>query len=206
MYPPPHHQSHDTDKMILVIKHFPLGILVTAKEGKPLLTHIPFIYNENTKKLVAHLDRNNPQMETLLDDAEVTVVFKGPDTYISPSLYTTPQLPTWNYIIVHITGKLKLINDAETVKERMIAMTEFLEGNEQNPTIMAGRYILKKDDLKMERFINYIQTFEIEITNWEGKFKLSQDKNEADFENAKNELIKNSTRDVSCFIKEIFKN
>ena len=112
MYPPPHHQSHDIEKMITVIKNFPLGMLVTAKEGKPFVTHIPFIYNETSKKLVAHIDRNNPQMETLTENAEVTVVFKGPDTYISPSVYTTPQLPTWNYIIVHITGNIQLINES----------------------------------------------------------------------------------------------
>lgn len=198
MYPPPHHQSHDIEKMISVIKHFPLGMLVTAKDGKPFVTHIPFIYNETSKKLVAHLDRNNPQLETLKDEAEVTVVFKGPDTYISPSIYTTPQLPTWNYIIVHVTGKLQLINEPEAIKQTMVEMTKFLEGKEEN-------FILKKDDPRMERLIDYIQAFEIEITNWEGKFKLSQDKIPQDFENAKEELKRNSKNDVSKFIEEIYK-
>jgi transcriptional regulator len=176
-----------------------LGILVTAKDGKPFVTHIPFIYNETSKKLVAHLDRNNPQLETLKDEAEVTVVFKGPDTYISPSIYTTPQLPTWNYIIVHVTGNIKLINEAEAVKKTMVDMTEFLEGEAQ-------KFELKNDDPRMERLINYIQAFEIEITNWEGKFKLSQDKNAQDFENAKQELIGKSRNDVSGFIENIYKN
>lgn len=197
MYPPPHHQSDEIGKMISVIKHFPLGMLITAKAGKPFVTHIPFIYNEKTKKLVAHLDRNNPQLETLIDNAEVTVVFKGPDTYISPSIYTTPQLPTWNYIIVHITGKLQLIHDPEAVKQTMIDMTVFLEGSEQ-------KFILKKDDPRMELLINYIQAFEIEITNWEGKFKLSQDKIPQDFENAKRELKGKSGKDISGFIDEIY--
>ncbi|MRT16447.1 FMN-binding negative transcriptional regulator [Vitellibacter sp. q18] len=198
MYPPPHHQSHDIEKMISVIKNFPLGILVTAKDGTPFITHIPFIYNETSKKLVAHLDRSNPQMETLNDGAEVTVVFKGPDTYISPSIYTTSQLPTWNYIIVHLTGKLNLIHEPEAVKQTMVEMTDFLESEAQN-------FILKKDDPRMERLIDYIQAFEIEITNWEGKFKLSQDKNSQDFENAKEELKRNSKNDVSKFIEEIYK-
>lgn len=197
MYPPPHHQSHDIEKMISVIKHFPLGILITAKDGKPFVTHIPFIYNETTKKLVAHIDRNNPQLETLQDDAEVTVVFKGPDTYISPSVYSTSQLPTWNYIIVHITGNIQLINEPEAVKKTMVAMTEFLEGEAQ-------KFILKNDDPRMERLINYIQAFEIEITHWEGKFKLSQDKIPQDFENAKQELIKKSRKDISGFINEVY--
>lgn len=197
MYPPPHHQSHDIEKMISVIKHFPLGILITAKDGKPFVTHIPFIYNETTKKLVAHIDRNNPQVEMLYDDAEVTVVFNGPDTYISPSVYSTPQLPTWNYIIVHITGNIQLINEPEAVKNTMVAMTEFLEGREQ-------KFVLKNDDPRMERLINYIQAFEIEITHWEGKFKLSQDKIPQDFENAKQELIKKSRKDISGFINEVY--
>lgn len=198
MYPPLHHQSHDIEKMISVLKQYPLGMLVTAKDGKPFVTHIPFIYNETSKKLVAHLDRNNPQLETLKDEAEVTVVFKGPDTYISPSIYTTPQLPTWNYIIVHVTGKLQLINEPEAIKQTMVDMTDFLEGDAQ-------RFILKKDDPRMERLIDYIQAFEIEITNWEGKFKLSQDKIPQDFENAKKELKRNSKNDVSKFIEEIYK-
>lgn len=198
MYPPPHHQSDDIEKMISVIKHFPLGILITAKDGKPFVTHIPFIYNETTKKLVAHIDRNNPQVETLQNDAEVTVVFNGPNTYISPSVYSTPQLPTWNYIIVHITGNIRLINEPEAVKKTMVAMTEFLEGSEQ-------KFILKNDDPRMERLINYIQAFEIEITHWEGKFKLSQDKIPQDFENAKRELIKKSRKDISGFIERIYK-
>jgi transcriptional regulator len=199
MYPPPHHQSQEIEKMISLIKHFPLGMLVTAENGKPFVTHIPFIYNETTKKLVAHIDRNNPQVETLNDGDEVTVVFKGPDTYISPSIYTTPQLPTWNYIIVHVTGNIKLINEAEAVKKTMVDMTEFLEGEAQ-------KFELKNDDPRMERLINYIQAFEIEITNWEGKFKLSQDKNAQDFENAKQELIEKSRKDVSGFIENIYKN
>ena len=57
----------------------------------------------------------------------------------------------------------------------------------------------------MERLIDYIQAFEIGITNWEGKFKLSQDKNAQDFENAKEELKRNSQKDVSIFIEEIYK-
>ena len=196
MYPPPHYQSNDVEKMISVIKHFPLGTLITVKEGKPFITHIPFIYDETTK-LVAHLDKNNPQIETLKDGAEVTVIFKGPDTYISPSIYTTPQLPTWNYIIVHITGTLKLINEVEAVKQTMIDMTEYLEGDTQ-------KFILEKNDPRMMRLVNYVQAFEIEIINWEGKFKLSQDKIPQDFEHARRELIEKSRKDISKFIEEIY--
>lgn len=197
MYPPPHHQSEDLQKMIAVIKQYPLALLVSAEKGKPYITHIPIIYNEDTGKLVAHIDASNPQLATLQNGAEVTVVFKGPDTYISPSIYTTQQLPTWNYIMVHITGTITLLTDSEEAKQTMVAMTEFLEGESQ-------KFVLAKDDDRMDRFITYIQAFEITITNWEGKFKLSQDKNPQDYENAKQELIKKSNADSTGFINSIY--
>jgi transcriptional regulator len=197
MYPPPHHQSLDQQKMISVMKAYPFASLVSASEGQPFITHIPIIYNDESGKLVAHIDKFNPQVETLVDDAEVTVIFKGPDSYISPSIYTTRQLPTWNYIIVHVKGKITLINDPSDAKDTMIAMTRFLEGTDQ-------KFVLEKESTRMQRSIKYIQAFDITITSWEGKFKLSQDKNEQDQENAKQELIKKSSEDISSFIDDIY--
>ena len=197
MYPPPHHQTQDKQKMVSVMKAYPFATLVSASEGNPIITHIPIIYNNETGKLVAHIDKYNPQVATLKDGAQVTVVFKGPDCYISPSVYSTKQLPTWNYIIVHIKGTITLINDPSDAKDTMIAMTEFLEGTDQ-------KFVLDKDNRGMRGMINYIQAFDITITSWEGKFKLSQDKNEQDIENAKQELIKKSGEDISLFIDDIY--
>ena len=179
------------------MKAYPFATLVSVLDGKPLITHIPIIYNEESGKLVAHIDKYNPQVKSLINGAEVTVVFRGPDTYISPGVYTTKQLPTWNYIIVHIKGIITLINDPDEAKNTMIAMTAFLEGD-------APRFILEKENTRMRRSVNYIQAFDITITNWEGKFKLSQDKNEQDQLNAKQELINNATKDISDFIDVIY--
>jgi transcriptional regulator len=183
--------------MISVIREYPLGILLSVHNGIPFATHIPIIYHEETGKLVAHIDKQNPQVATLQNGAEATVIFKGPDAYISPSIYTTKQLPTWNYIIVHITGTITLINEPDAAKETMISMTEFLEKPNH-------RFTLEKDDPRMERMINYIQAFDITITNWEGKFKLSQDKVPLDFENAKQALIKKSGESASGFINAMY--
>ena len=197
-YPPPYHQSRDREKMIAVIKAYPFGMLVSVLDGQPLITHIPIIYNEDSGRLVAHIDKYNPQVGTLKDGNEVTVVFRGPDTYISPSVYTTKQLPTWNYIYVHIKGIIRRINDPEAAKETMVAMTHFLEKPEH-------KFVLEKDNTRMHRVINYIQAFDIEITHWEGKFKLSQDKNETDQEMAKQELLKNIPDRYHDFIEEMYR-
>lgn len=185
--------------MIDVIKAHPFAMLVSAKDGVPFVTHIPVIYNEESGKLVAHIDRSNPQVATLLDGSEVTVVFKGPDCYISPSVYSTPQLPTWNYIVVHVKGTVTKINEPTAAKQTMVAMTEFLE--QPNP-----RFSLAMDDPRMDRLIQYIQAFEITITHWEGKFKLSQDKNAEDFILAKQELIKKNRTNGTDLIESIYNN
>jgi transcriptional regulator len=79
----------------------------------------------------------------------------------------------------------------------MIEMTRFLEGVDQ-------KFVLDKDNKGMRNSINYIQAFKIEITDWEGKFKLSQDKKQQDQDNAKQELIKKSSKDITGFIDEMY--
>lgn len=197
MYPPPHHQTDDIEKMIAVIKEYPFAMLVSAEGNSPFITHIPIIYNEVSKKLVAHIDKQNPQIATLTNGSKVTVVFKGPDCYISPAVYSTKQLPTWNYIIVHITGTIQLINDPEASKQTMVDMTAFLEAP-------VPRFQLTIDDPRMDRLIPYIQAFEIDITNWEGKFKLSQDKSKEDYELAKQAILNSNQRDLSEFLENIY--
>ncbi|OAB79625.1 transcriptional regulator [Cochleicola gelatinilyticus] len=198
MYPPPHHQSEDIQKMIEVVKQFPLAMLVTASEGTPFITHIPVIYNSESNKLVAHIDRSNPQVASLVNGANATVVFKGPDAYISPSIYTTEQLPTWNYLLVHVTGTIRLLHDPNVAKETMVVMTDFLEAPDY-------KYQLQKEDPKMDRLVHYIQAFEIENLSWEGKFKLSQDKNPEDFKRAKEALIRKNTESIRNFIETIYR-
>lgn len=194
MYPPKYHQSSDIKKMIAVIQQYPLAMMVSVVGNTPIITHAPIIYKVETGKLVGHIDKNNPHCVALQNQQEITLVFKGPNCYISPSVYTTKQLPTWNYIIVHLNGKVTAITNQEKAKQTMVDMAHFLE----NPD---PKYSLSIDDPKMENAINYIHAFEIEITNWEGKFKLSQDKCEQDQENAKQELLKNCKKDISAFLE-----
>ena len=201
-YPPPHHQETKFSNVIEVVKHYPFATMVTVKNNAPLITHIPIVYEEDESefgKLVAHIDKYNPQVETLIDGAEVTAIFQGPDCYISPSVYTTKQLPTWNYIFAHIKGTVKLLTAPEDVKNTMVRMTSFLEG--EHP-----KYVLEQDNPRMDSLVNYIVGFEIQITHWEGKFKFSQDKLKKDMLLAKQELIRSQKKDVVAFVERIIEN
>ena len=195
-YPPKHHQDADIKHMIEVIKSYPLATVISVKDNAPLITHLPLIYRESDGKLIGHIDIYNPQTELMKNDNALSLIFSGPQCYISPSVYTTTQLPTWNYIKVHLKGTVKAIESNAALKQSLIEMTEFLEA--PNP-----KYILEPDNPRLDRNLNYIKMFEITITDWEGKFKLSQDKNKVDMENARKELIARNKMSISAFLERI---
>ena len=194
-YPPKQHQDDNREHMIEVIQTYPLAMLVSVKDNQPLISHLPLIYSEG--KLIGHLDKYNPQADLLKDNNDITVIFSGPQCYISPSIYSTTQLPTWNYIMVHLKGKVKEITDEETIKQSMIEMTSFLEAPKQD-------YILEPDNPRMAQFISYVRGFEIDITHWEGKFKLSQDKKPSDIQSARNELVRSNQESITAFLNQVF--
>ena len=195
-YPPPHHQENDHHNLIEVIKTYPLAAVISIKNNEPLITHLPLILNDEGK-LIGHVDIYNPQTELLKDNNPITLIFSGPQCYISPSVYTTTQLPTWNYIKVHLKGTVKAIESKEALKQSLITMTAFLEAPEH-------KYVLDANNPRMEANLNYIKMFKITITDWEGKFKLSQDKKTADTQNAKKELMRANQESIKTFLDSVF--
>ncbi|WP_299125545.1 FMN-binding negative transcriptional regulator [uncultured Winogradskyella sp.] len=194
-YPPKHHQDDNINHMIDVIKTYPLATLISVKDNVPLITHLPLIYEDG--KLIGHIDIFNPQAKLLKDNNDVTLIFAGPECYISPSVYSTTQLPTWNYIKVHLKGKVRAIESKEALKQSLITMTEFLEAPDH-------KYILEPDNPRLDKNLGYIEMFEIEITNWEGKFKLSQDKKPSDTKAAREELVRANQESIRLFLDKVF--
>ncbi|EDP72122.1 transcriptional repressor of sporulation and degradative enzyme production [Flavobacteriales bacterium ALC-1] len=194
-YPPKHHQDDDVNHMIDVIKTYPLATVISVKENQPLITHLPLIYEDG--KLIGHIDIYNPQAKLLKDDNDVTIIFTGPECYISPSVYSTTQLPTWNYIKVHLKGKVKAIESKAALKQSLITMTEFLEAPDH-------KYVLDADNPRLDANLNYIEMFEISVTKWEGKFKLSQDKNPKDTRLAREELVRANQENIKQFLDKVF--
>lgn len=195
MYPPKHHQDSDKNHMIEVIKTYPLATVISVKDNQPLITHLPLVYED--EKLIGHIDIYNPQAKLLKDDNDVTIIFGGPQCYISPTVYSTTQLPTWNYIKVHLKGKVKAIKSKEALKQSLITMTEFLEAPEH-------KYVLEPDNPRLDANLDYIEMFEISITDWEGKFKLSQDKRAKDTKLAREELLRANQESIKQFLDKVF--
>ena len=195
MYPPKQHQDNDIKHMVKVIKTYPLATVISVKDNQPLITHLPLIYQDG--KLIGHIDLNNPQAQLLKNNNDVTLIFGGPECYISPSIYSTTQLPTWNYIKVHLKGKVKAIENKTALKQSLITMTEFLEAPDH-------KYVLEANNPRLDANLKYIEMFEISITNWEGKFKLSQDKKPSDIKAAREELISANQISIKQLLDTIF--
>ena len=194
-YPPKYHQNDSQDHLIEVIKTYPLATVISVSDNQPLITHLPLIFESG--KLIGHIDIYNPQAECLKNNNEVSLIFSGPECYISPSIYNSSQLPTWNYIKVHLKGTVKAIESKTALKQSLIRMTEFLEAPDH-------KYVLEPDNPKLDRNLDYIKMFEITITHWEGKFKLSQDKKPSDIEAARTELVRANQKSIKQFLDRVF--
>ena len=189
MYPPEYYLEHDREKIFRVIETCRFATVISRTEDDIIVTHLPLILDRQRGEfgfLVGHMDRNNPHTR-YLDSAKVFVIFHGPNAYISPNVYESSQLPTWNSISVHVKGITRILESTEAVGDSMIKMVSFLEKGEDP-------FVLDKDNHKMQRSLGYVVGFEIEILEMIGRFKLSQNKNATDKQLAKEHLISDSQK------------
>jgi transcriptional regulator len=156
-YPPVHHQEENFNNIVQLMQMYPLAIINSCMNNEIESTHTPLVYQPNEKLgvLIGHIDKYNPQLEHFKNNTAVQIIFNGPQVYISPSVYSTTQLPTWNYFKAHLKGTLILENDREKVKQSLINMTAFLEGDQH-------KYKLDPDNPRMEAALDYIVGFRIE--------------------------------------------
>ncbi|MFA3920168.1 FMN-binding negative transcriptional regulator [Ruegeria hyattellae] len=90
------------------------GVLAVAVDGLPLLSHVPFLLSEGGSTADLHLVRSNPISRMLRDPVVARIAVSGPDGYISPDWYeVADQVPTWNYVAVHLTGELVPLPDSD---------------------------------------------------------------------------------------------
>ncbi|HEY4345612.1 MAG TPA: FMN-binding negative transcriptional regulator, partial [Parvibaculum sp.] len=112
MYIPPHFAQPDDGASRALIAAHPFGTLISAGEGAPFATHLPFLIDERGGEafLTAHMARANPHWKFFDGVREALAIFQGPHGYISPNWYANPgRVPTWNYVAVHVTGAPRIV-------------------------------------------------------------------------------------------------
>ena len=185
MHMPKHFEITDNTIIEQFIKENGLATIISKGSIFPVGTHIPIeleINDNGEKVLWGHISKVNPQWRDFEKNENVLVIFLSPvHHYISSSWYNHPNAPTWNYLSVHITGKIKII-EGEKLWESVRRLTNRYERKSAQPVSL--------DTLpeSVQKQMNGIVGFEISIDKTEAAFKLSQNRNEEDFKSIIKEL------------------
>jgi transcriptional regulator len=183
MYEPPHFRTEDVAAQAALIRACPLGLLVSAGAGGLMANPVPFLLDEGAGgecTLRAHLARANPQWRDLDGLAECLVVFQGPDRYVTPSWYATKRetgkvVPTWNYATVQARGRPRVIEDEVWLRRQIDDLTRMQEAGRDAPWSVADA-----PPAFTAAQIRGIVGIEIPIAQLTGKWKVSQNRTEAD--------------------------
>jgi len=151
--------------------------LVTAAPGIRI-THIPLWLDRAAGKygtVHGHVSRQNPQNEVFDGRRPAVIVFRGPHSYISPVWYSHKEaVPTWNFAVLHATGRPKAIRDTKEIHALLARLIAKFEGPD------SSYEFAKLPESYTNSLIAGVVGFEMEIELLEGKFKLGQERNEAD--------------------------
>jgi transcriptional regulator len=187
LYIPKPHLIEDRQFLHDFMDEFAFVELVTATPSLRI-THIPVWLDRKAGQygtIHGHLSRQNPQTNTFDSKQPAVVVFRGPHSYISPTWYAsakTDVVPTWNFAVVHATGKLRAVTGKKELNDllsKLISKFENYEGTDYD--------FSKVSDSYKYGLMAAIIGFEMEIELLEGKFKLGQERSAAD----KQSLLKN---------------
>jgi transcriptional regulator len=201
MYIPEIYKNEDPQDIREFLTKNSFGILVNVTDGKLWATHIPLeleINSDGVEVLCGHISKENPQWKSFADNNEVLAIFTGPNSYISSSWYDHENVPTWNYIAVHIYGKIKIL-EGDNVIEHLKKLVDKYEAASENPVSVEG--FSEKTMLQARGIV----VFEIEITDIQGKRKLSQNRDASNYSNIISELEKTANHGASEIASEMKK-
>ena len=159
-----------------------MATLVGFVEGEFIANHIPLL-KHNAHEFVGHVAKSNPLHALLPNDTPVLAIFKGEDSYISPNWYPTKhqthrQVPTWNYQVVHLHGRITF---SHLLKDKRAVVGKLTKHHEQK---FSGEAAWKMSDAPqdyMHLMLENIVALKISVDRLCAKSKLSQNKEKSDF-------------------------
>lgn len=178
MYIPTEFELKDQKLILEFLQQHPFGTLaVNGEDGFPVLVHVPFTCDFGAEKnlLEFHVASENEIVTAIRDAGQGTMIIQGAHGYISSSVYTHTNVPTYNYQAVHVSGKLEVLNDSE-LQEHLTQLVDAFESGRENKLHMS----MWSADL-IDAYKKEITGFRIRIQRTEAAFKLSQNRNEVDF-------------------------
>lgn len=152
------------------------GTLSVNGADHPLLAHVPFLLSEGGDTIDLHLVRSNPITRAAKDALPAILAVTGPDSYVSPDWYgIEDQVPTWNYIAVHLSGLLER-RPQEELRALLDRESDFFEGRLLPKPVWKTA---KTDPVALDKMMRMIVPFRMRISAVDGTWKLSQNKPDA---------------------------
>lgn len=178
MYVQPSFAETDREKLLELVVRYPFATVITPGATELWVSHLPLLVRRGAGGVVlaGHVARANAHWEAMEAGAVTTAIFHGPHAYVSPTWYTTaPAVPTWNYVVVHATGKARVDRDGHDLAGLLRELTAQYEGRQ------AGAWSPDRlpDDFA-QPMRGAIVGFEIAVDRLEGKIKLSQNRSAED--------------------------
>ncbi len=173
MHPNPAFRAEDTARHIAFARERAFGVLTLSTDQAPLLSHVPFLISEDGAVADLHLVRSNPIVHALKQPRVARIAVSGPDGYISPDWYgAEDQVPTWNYVAVHLTGRIRVLPHSE-LRDLLDRQSAFYEERlRPKPPWTAG----KMNSDALERMMRMIVPCRLQVDDIQGTWKLNQNK------------------------------
>lgn len=183
MYIPKHFEQPSVEAMHALMRAHPLATLITSGSAGICVNHIPMHLAKVPAPyglLAGHVPRANPVWREASSAVEAVIVFQGPNAYITPSWYPSKQehgkvVPTWNYVVVHARGHIRVIEDAQWLRTHLERITDEREAPLADPWAVSDAPREFTDTL-----LGALVGIEIVVTTLVGKWKVSQNRPEPD--------------------------
>ena len=177
MHPNPAFRTATTAENLAFARARGFGVLSVNGPDGPIAAHVPFLLSPDASFAEVHLARSNPVARACLDAAlPALIAISGPDAYVSPDWYgVEDQVPTWNYVAVHLRGKLEPLPD-EALRGHVDALSAEHEARLLPKTPWVSD---KMSDGAMPRMLRMILPFRLQIATVDGTWKLNQNKTDA---------------------------
>jgi len=170
MYLPKHFEDADPGHLLEVMRSYNFATLISNIEGVPFATHLPVLVREESQGLFidAHVAAANPHWKAFAQESRVLVIFHGPHAYVSPTSYRSAnRVPTWNYVVVHATGRVRIV---ESRADKLAILGRLIDFHDPD---FAPRFAAFEEDMR-NALLAAIVGLEIKVERLEGKFKLNQ--------------------------------
>ncbi|WP_170411225.1 FMN-binding negative transcriptional regulator [Ruegeria atlantica] len=176
MHPNPSFRAEETARHITFALDRAFGVLAVSTDEAPLISHVPFLLSEDGAQAELHLVRSNPIVRILKDPKSARIAVTGPDGYVSPDWYgIDDQVPTWNYVAVHLSGHLEQ-RPQEELLDLLNRQSAFYEERLMpKPPWTTSK--MSSDAL--DRMMRMIVPFRLRIDDIQGTWKLNQNKPDA---------------------------